>query len=75
MFTAFVAICVLSIPVESCSRLTAVDWIVAPQRQSSAVGCLIHGQRYAAQSRLVTEGTYLKVFCRSPGGRPSVAAK
>jgi hypothetical protein len=72
MILVYVAICAAHIAVADCNRDTALDWIVAPERQSHPVACMIHGQQYAAASRLVSEGTYPKVFCRLPGGNGNV---
>lgn len=66
MLTAFIAICLIGTPPEQCQLDTAVGWLVAPERQHHYGSCFSHGQQYAAQSRLVTEETYLKIFCLPP---------
>ena len=64
LYQALVAVCLSTVPAKDCNRHTAVDWMVAPETQTSLSGCFIHGMEYSAQSRLVKEGTYPKVFCR-----------
>ena len=63
LFTVAIAVCMLPTPIERCGDQTAVAWIVAPEQPSSASGCMIHGMQYAANSNLVTKGSYAKVFC------------
>jgi len=62
-YTVFLAICLSSTPVRDCDSHSAIDWIVAPEQQQGLAACLIHGQEYAANSRLLKDGEYLKVFC------------
>lgn len=69
MLTVFVAICLAGTPVQDCNRDTALDWLVAPERQMGFGACLIHGQQYAAESNLAMDGAYLKVFCRWGGDK------
>ncbi len=67
LFTVAIAVCMLPTPIERCGDQTAVAWIVAPEQPSSASGCMIHGMQYAANSNLVTKGSYAKVFCTAAG--------
>ena len=48
-----------------CGEATSVAWVVAPEHPSSIAGCMRHGMLYAAESHLVSEGSYAKVFCSS----------
>lgn len=75
MVSVFIAICAMHVPVESCNQGEALHWIVAPEPQVVSF-CAAYGQRYAAHSNLVVEGTYVKVFCRArttvaSGGGPT----
>jgi hypothetical protein len=65
LYTVAVAICLSATPVQKCHQPTAVTWIVAPEHPSSIAGCIRHGMLYAAESHLVTSGSYAKVFCSS----------
>lgn len=64
LYTVFLAICIAGTPVVQCNGTTARDWIVAPEPQQGLSACAIHGQQYAAQSRLLHTGDMLKIFCR-----------
>ena len=68
LFTVAIAVCLSGMPITECQQPTAVSWIVAPEHPTSIAGCMRHGMLYAAESHLVTEGSYAKVFC-SPGER------
>lgn len=72
MMTAFIAICLIGTPVQQCQPDTAIHWIAAPEPQLHHGSCFNYGQKYAAQSQLVTKGTYLKVFCLSSQRRLGV---
>jgi hypothetical protein len=63
LYSVLIAICAASTPVTACSSETALSWMIAPE-PGMLVACGLHGQQYAAQSRLVTEGTYVRIFCR-----------
>jgi hypothetical protein len=62
-YTVAIAVCLLTTPVHQCQQATAVSWIVAPEHPPSMGGCMRHGMLYAAESHLVTQGSYAKVFC------------
>jgi hypothetical protein len=59
----FILVCALSVAAPDCQRTTAIHSFYAPDPQPTFTGCLREGTMYAAQSRLVTQGTYVKVFC------------
>ena len=63
IYLVLIAICAVGTPVAECDSTSAVHWIAAPEPQMLAY-CGIHGQQYAAQSRLVDDGAYVKIFCR-----------
>jgi hypothetical protein len=67
-YTIFIAICMSSTPAQDCGRDSAVDWIAVPNldRMGGLSGCQIAGMEYAAQTRLVTPGTYAKIYCQPP---------
>ncbi|MGH6925859.1 MAG: hypothetical protein ACRED5_19205 [Propylenella sp.] len=64
--TILILVCALSTAAPDCQRNNAIHSFYAPGPQLSFTGCLREGTLYAAQSRLVTEGTYFKVFCIPP---------
>jgi hypothetical protein len=64
--TILILICASSVAASDCQRDAAIHSFYAPSPQLSFTGCLREGALYAAQSRLVTEGTYFKVFCIPP---------
>lgn len=64
LYTVFVAVCIVGTPVKDCQKETAKDWMVAPEQQMGLAACMIHGQEYLAQSRMLVEGTYPKVWCK-----------
>jgi hypothetical protein len=76
LYTVAIAVCLSATPVHKCQRLTSVVWIIAPERPASIAGCMRHGMLYAAESHLVDEGSYAKVFCstRSAPGRNTAQA-
>ena len=44
-----------------------MDWIAAPEPQHGLAACMIHGQEYVSNARLIQPGkTYPKVYCVSP---------
>jgi hypothetical protein len=63
IYNVLIAVCLSATPAPQCQEQTAVAWVIAPEPQSSPTGCMMHGMFYAATSRLVTEGSYAKVFC------------
>jgi hypothetical protein len=65
LYTVAIAVCLSTTPHIECHEPTAVAWIVSPEHPTSVSGCLMHGMLYASNSRLVTAGSYAKVFCRS----------
>ena len=65
LYTVAIAVCLLGTPVPACQQPTAVSWIVAPDHPNTLTGCMRHGMLFAAESHLVTEGSYAKVFCSS----------
>ena len=73
LYTVAIAVCLSATPVRDCSEVTSVAWIVAPQHPGSISGCMQHGMFFAAESHLVTQGSYAKVFCSSgmTGARPT----
>ena len=65
LYTVAIAVCLSATPVQTCSEGTSVAWVVAPDHPASIDGCMRHGMLYAAESHLVTVGSYAKVFCSS----------
>lgn len=65
IWTVFIAVCLTTTAPRNCNQQTAVDWVAAPEQQIGLGECLIHGEEYAANSRLVRDGEYVKVFCSS----------
>ena len=63
IYNVLIAVCLSATPAPQCQEKTAVAWVIAPEPQSSPTGCMMHGMLYAASSRLVTPGSYAKVFC------------
>ena len=65
LYTVAIAVCLSATPIQNCGEVNSVAWVVAPEHPTSMAGCMRHGMLYAAESRLVTEGSYAKVFCSS----------
>ena len=65
LYTVAIAVCLSATPIQTCREATSVAWVVAPEHPASIFGCMRHGMLYAAESHLVTEGSYAKVFCSS----------
>jgi hypothetical protein len=63
LYTVAIAVCLSATPVQKCSEGTSVAWVVAPEHPESIGACMRHGMLYAAESHLVTGGSYAKVFC------------
>ena len=70
LYSVFVAICLAGMSPDKCDRRTAVDWIPAPEPAQGLGMCAILGLEFAAESHLVTRGTYPKIFCSVGGGGP-----
>lgn len=70
MISTYLAICLAAVPVQDCNQRTSVAWIKAPDLPGRAgelpLACQRHGLMYAAESQLVTRGSYLKVMCVRP---------
>lgn len=66
MYIVYIAVCLSTTPVQECNRDTAVNWMVAPEVQQGLGSCMKHGQEYAAESHLLREGDYAKIYCRPP---------
>jgi hypothetical protein len=62
---ALILVCALSIAVPDCQKATAQHVFYSPPTDGGLVNCLRDGLLYASQSRLVTPGTYAKIFCTS----------
>jgi len=65
LYTVAIAVCLSATPIQTCSEGTSVAWVVAPEHPESIGACLRHGMLYAAESHLVSQGSYAKVFCSS----------
>jgi hypothetical protein len=63
LYTVAIAVCLSATPMQNCGETTSVAWIVAPEHPESIVGCMRHGMLYAAESHLVSDGSYAKIFC------------
>ena len=61
-----VLVCLASVAVADCQVKTAVASVYAPDPATGYSQCFRTGLRYAAQSRLVTPGTYPKIMCVVP---------
>jgi hypothetical protein len=67
MYIVYIAVCLVSMAPRDCDRSSAVDWVSAPEPQPGLAACMIHGQEYVSQARLVQPGTtYPKVYCVPP---------
>ena len=52
---------------KDCDMHNAVDWIAAPGPQLGLAACMIHGQEYVSNARLIQPGkAYPKVYCAPP---------
>ena len=66
-YLVYIAVCLVGMAPRDCDRASAVDWIAAPEPQPGLAACMIHGQKYVSQARLVIPGkTYPKIYCVSP---------
>ena len=65
LYTVAIAVCLSATPIQKCGEINSVAWVVAPDHPTSIAGCMRHGMLYAAESHLVTAGSYAKVFCSS----------
>jgi hypothetical protein len=61
-----VLVCLASVAAADCQAKNAVASVYAPDPVSGYSQCFRTGLRYAAQSRLVTPGTYPKIMCVPP---------
>jgi hypothetical protein len=68
MISAFLAICLMSTPIKDCDRETAVSWMKVPTENDLRlpIQCMRTGLLFAAESRLVVQGSYLRVLCVRP---------
>lgn len=65
-----ILICSLSLSHAECQKSTALHEIRTEIAVPDLVGCMRQGVLYAAESGLVTKGTFPKVYCAMPGNRP-----
>jgi hypothetical protein len=67
IYTVFIAVCLVTMAPRDCDHHSAVDWVAAPEPQQGLAACMIHGEEYVANARLIEAGkTYAKVYCRPP---------
>jgi hypothetical protein len=67
LYQVYIAICLATILPKDCDIHNAVDWIAAPEPQLGLGACMIHGQEYVSNARLIQPGkTYPKVYCVPP---------
>jgi hypothetical protein len=69
---AALLVCSLSTSVPQCSQDEAIAVFFGPSEYNQLYQCMFEGQAYAAESGLVTKGTYLKVVC---GERAKILAR
>jgi hypothetical protein len=62
-YAIFVAICLSNVAPDHCDRRTAVDWFPVPEQAEGLGMCAKTGYEFAAQSNLLRQGTYPKIFC------------
>lgn len=67
MWTATILICSLAIPRPECQPNTASTVIDPPEAAMSLGECIHKSMIMLARDRLITAGTYPKIFCRSEG--------
>lgn len=67
LYTVVILVCSTSLQISSCTRDTAYNVIVTPERQTLA-HCGAHGQRYLAGTAISLDESYVKVLCE-PGTR------
>jgi hypothetical protein len=65
LYTAYVAVCLASTPVQDCNRDSALNWMAAPGMHRLSY-CMIRGEQFAATSGIVKDGDIVKVFCKAP---------
>ena len=69
-YAIFIAICTSMTPAQDCDRNSALHWMNGPASDQAhglfagLSACQVIGMQYAAESRLVTPGTYGKIFCQ-----------
>jgi hypothetical protein len=61
-----VLVCLMSVSQPDCQKATAVANVYAPEPANSMSGCLTTEMLFAAESNLVTKGTYAKIVCIPP---------
>ena len=67
IYIVYIAVCLVGMTPKDCNHSNAVDWIAAPEPQQGLAACMIHGQQYVSQARLIIPGkTYPKVYCQPP---------
>jgi hypothetical protein len=67
IYIVYIAVCLVGMTPKDCNHSNAVDWIAAPEPQQGLAACMIHGEEYVSQARLVIPGkTYPKVYCQPP---------
>jgi len=64
-----ILVCAAALSQAECRNDTALHVFHAPPVEGGLVNCMREGMLYAANSRLVTPGTYMKIACRAPGAR------
>jgi hypothetical protein len=63
LMEVLILVCALGVSAPDCQKGSSIAQFYAPDPQESLSGCMRHGMLYAAQSRLVTPGTYSKIVC------------
>jgi hypothetical protein len=66
MYEVIILVCAMALTPMKCQMNTATHVLHAPEASDSLTGCMMHGMQYAAESNVVTEGYYPKVFCVAP---------
>jgi hypothetical protein len=62
------AVCLAATPVSECNQRTAVVWLPVPTEYDLRLPmqCMRAGLLYAAESRMVTQGSFVKILCVRP---------
>ena len=66
IYIVYVAVCLVGMTPKDCNHSNAVDWIAAPEPQQGLAACMIHGQEYVSQARLVIPGRCCNTSGRAP---------
>ena len=53
LYQVYAAVCLATILPKDCDIHNAVDWIAAPEPQLGLGACMIHGQEYVSNARLI----------------------